>query len=58
MQRVRAPIAADPRHFGRGLLRELSAPAVRARSFRLSDDVKLFATTFLAGFVFISVLLA
>ena len=55
MQIVRPAIAMDPRRFGRGIPRELPATA-SARG--LSDDFRLFATTFLAGFLFISILLA
>jgi hypothetical protein len=58
MQLVRAPIASDPRDFGRGLVRDLSEPAAPAARPRLSDDFKLFLTTFLGGFVFVSILLA
>lgn len=55
MQLAKPAIAADPRRFGRGARRELSAvPSATG----LSDDFKLFATTFLAGFLFISILLA
>jgi hypothetical protein len=55
MQTVRPAIATDPRTFGRSIERQLSAD-VPANG--LSSDFKLFATTFLAGFVFVSVLLA
>lgn len=55
MQTVRPAIASDPRSFGRGSPRDLTA-AVSANG--LGDDFKLFATTFLAGFVFVSILLA
>ena len=55
MQLVRAPIAADPRAFGRAGTPEPPAPVTPSR---LAGDVKLFATTFLAGFVFVSVFLA
>ena len=55
MQIARPAIATDPRAFGRGIARELplaqSEPA-------LGDDFRLFATTFLAGFLFVSILLA
>jgi len=54
MHQLRPMIAAHPMHFGRGrtwLLEVISAPA------RMSDDVKLFAATFLAGFLFVSVLI-
>lgn len=55
MQLVRVPIAADPRAFGRA---GMSAPPAPATPSRLADDIKLFATTFLAGFVFVSAFLA
>ncbi|HKC02782.1 MAG TPA: hypothetical protein VKC17_05700 [Sphingomicrobium sp.] len=55
MQTARPAIANDPRSFGRGFPR---GPATGATASRLSDDFKLFATTFLAGFVFVSVFLA
>jgi hypothetical protein len=55
MQLARAVIAADPRRFGRGRVREAAAVAVRPA---ISDDIKLFGTTFAAGFVFVSLLLA
>jgi hypothetical protein len=55
MQTVRPAIANDPRRFGRGIPRSL---AVAPPATGLSDDFKLFATTFLAGFVFVSVFLA
>jgi hypothetical protein len=55
MQLARVPIAADPRAFGRAGVPVLPAPAPPSR---LAGDIKLFATTFLAGFVFVSVLLA
>jgi hypothetical protein len=55
MHAARRAIAADPRQFGRGPLRDrvpVPAPAT------ISDELKLFLTTFAAGFVFVSVLLA
>ena len=55
MQTVRPAIAMDPRRFGRSIRRDLSAAESASG---LSDDFKLFATTFLAGFLFISILLA
>jgi hypothetical protein len=55
MQLARPLFAADPRSFGRGRLRDLYVgPGTSA----LSNDLKLFATTFIAGFVFVSVLIA
>ena len=55
MQTVRPAIANDPRTFGR---RMQPAQAIAAPTPVLSDDFRLFAMTFLAGFVFVSVLLA
>lgn len=46
----------DPMLFGRGQMRV--SEACETRSWRLSDDVKLFATTFAAGFLFVSILIA
>lgn len=48
-------IALDPRRFGRGQMRQLTVTDVRTS---VSDDLKLFGSTFLAGFVFVSLLLA
>ena len=56
MQLARPASAVHPRHFGRGPRKILAA--VPASRVRLGDDLKLFATTFAAGFVFVSVLLA
>jgi len=56
MQLARPVFAPHPAVFGRGRVRELSAQPVAPRWF-VSSDVKLFATTFLAGFVFVSVLI-
>jgi hypothetical protein len=58
MQRVRPVFAAHPCRFGRGRLRELAVGAEPAQGLPLSEDLKLFATTFLMGFVFVSVLIA
>jgi len=55
MQFVRPVFASDQRRFGRGPARVLAVPAVpRAR---LGDDFKLFAATFAAGFLFVSILI-
>jgi hypothetical protein len=56
MQLARPAIARHPFHFGRGIVRELGAPATRPSS--IGADLRLFATTFLAGFIFVSVLIA
>ena len=55
MQLARRLVAANPRMFGRGPLKMLD-PAPQASA--LGADVRLFATTFLAGFIFVSVLIA
>ena len=52
---ARSGIAVDPRRFGRGRSWTLGAAVAREP---LSADLKLFATTFAAGFLFVSVLLA
>ena len=55
MQLMRPAFALDPRFFGRGRIWDLSiAPEKRAE---LSADFKLFATTFVAGFLFVSILI-
>jgi hypothetical protein len=55
MQLTRPASALHPKHFGRGRPRDLSPP--RAAVSRLSSDLKLFATTFAAGFLFVSILI-
>jgi hypothetical protein len=50
MQLARPMFALDPRRFGR-------RPAPQPR-FSISADLKLFATTFIAGFLFVSILIA
>ena len=60
MQLARPIFAPDPRRFGRGRVFEgafENAMAV-ARAPSVSADLKLFTATFLAGFVFVSVLIA
>jgi hypothetical protein len=57
MQLARPIHARDPRRFGRGRLRELAAAAPIATT-AMSDDVKLFMTTFVAGFAIVSALIA
>ena len=52
----RSAIAANPRLFGRAQVRDLTVPEVR--DWSLPGDVKLFATTFAAGFLFVSILIA
>ena len=55
MQLVRPVIALHPFRFGRGAARLTDTPS--PRRINLSDDVKLFATTFAAGFLFVSILI-
>jgi hypothetical protein len=55
MQLARPKFALHPKYFGKGRVRELSSPA--APRLTLSNDLKLFATTFVAGFVFVSILI-
>ena len=56
MRTPRALIAANPLQFGRGRL----SPSVADRGplWTFPDDAKLFATTFAAGFLFVSIFLA
>jgi hypothetical protein len=56
MQLVRPAVATDPRLFGRGMIRNFGEPCSR-HSTALSDDLKLFAATFIAGFVFVTILI-
>jgi len=55
VQIARTAIALHPTLFGRGRIRQTAAPLPPERA--LSADVKLFATTFIAGFVFVSILI-
>ncbi len=57
MQLARPAFALHPKLFGRGRMYELSAPP-SPPSIAISDDLKLFAITFLAGFAFVSVLIS
>jgi len=55
MQLARPAFALDPKSFGKGRVRELgSVPTAPAA---LSGDLKLFATTFVAGFLVVSILI-
>jgi hypothetical protein len=55
MELARPAIAIHPKRFGRGQMRDLPAPVERRAA--LSDELKLFATTFAAGFLFVSILI-
>lgn len=48
---------AQPRTFGRGPVRVLAAAAPLSAP-AVGDEIKLFASTFAAGFLFVSVFLA
>jgi hypothetical protein len=56
MHSSRALVAGDPRQFGRAPAWQ-SPTAGEARHWRLSDDAQLFAATFAAGFLFVSILI-
>ena len=51
----RPPARSRQRRFGRRA--PLTAPGPQARPGRVSDDLRLFASTFAAGFLFVSVLI-
>jgi hypothetical protein len=55
VQLVRPAFALHPRRFGRGPARAAREPAGQVSS--LASDLKLFAATFLAGFLFVSILI-
>jgi hypothetical protein len=54
MQLVRPIFAPHPKAFGRGPMRELDEPAQPSYFAR---DFRLFAATFVAGFLFVSILI-
>lgn len=56
MRMLRPAIALDPRLFGKREQGFVLDPAVEL-GWTVSDDLKLFATTFAAGFLFVSVLI-
>ena len=57
MHFARPVLSPDQRRFGRGPMRTTCAPP-EAPAIALSDDFRLFATTFASGFLFVSLLLA
>jgi hypothetical protein len=57
MQLARPSFAPHPSLFGRGRIRELATQPVALPSSVVAD-AKLFATTFIAGFVFVSILIS
>ena len=59
MSFVRQAFGIDPRAFGRRFQDEPEWPVIAPpRRSLLGDDLKLFAATFIGGFVFVSVYLA
>jgi hypothetical protein len=56
MAHARTAIAANPRQFGRARPWLLDAPT--ETRWMVSDDLKLFAATFMGGFLFVSILIA
>lgn len=55
MQLSRPAFAPHPSLFGKGRARETALP--RPKAAMLSPDIKLFATTFIAGFLFVSMMI-
>jgi hypothetical protein len=55
MSFIRPDFALSQRHFGRGPLRAVAVPAANKRG--PADDLRLFAATFAAGFLFVSILI-
>jgi hypothetical protein len=55
MSFVRPAFAVSQRRFGRGPLRALAVAAPEGRG--IGDDLRLFAATFAAGFLFVSILI-
>jgi len=55
VQLVRFSFPSHNRRFGRGPVRIIDAPVATAPT--LSTDLKLFAATFVAGFLFVSILI-
>ncbi|HEV8406438.1 MAG TPA: hypothetical protein VGQ34_00765 [Sphingomicrobium sp.] len=55
MQLSRPAFALHPSLFGKGQSRAIASP--RQRAVILSEDLKLFAITFVAGFLFVSMMI-
>ena len=53
----RRPSRIDPRHFGRARPPAF-APVERRSNWGLGEDLWLFCSTFLAGFLFVSIFIA
>lgn len=50
-------IAAHPRRFGRRFVHRPAGAAAAAAAAPLSDELRLFATSYAAGFLFVAVLI-
>lgn len=57
MQTIRPAFATDPRRFGRRAMALIGELPRQASGWSPLADVRLFATTFLAGFLFVSILI-
>jgi hypothetical protein len=55
MQLARPAFALHPTLFGKGRVRDVTEPAPQPST--VSADLKLFATTFVAGFLVVSILI-
>jgi hypothetical protein len=55
MQVFRPVFASHPMRFGRGPVRQVHKPSPERAS--LSSDLRLFSATFLAGFLFVAILI-
>jgi hypothetical protein len=58
MQLARPRFAMDPKLFGKGRPRQLPNGPAKALSSTIGADLKFFATTFVAGFLFVSILIS
>ena len=56
MAAPRALVASDPRRFGRAPMWQV--PADSEKRWTVSDDLRLFASTFAVGFLFVAILIA
>ena len=57
MRLMQSIIALDPRLFGRGRAFLLDLIEDKGPSQEMIDDLRLFATTFLGGFLFVAIYL-
>ena len=57
MRMLRPAIAIDPRLFGKRMPGFILGDSSEELGWTVSEDLKLFATTFAIGFLFVSVLI-